>query len=208
MAQVEAVIGRLRGEIIYKKPPQLMLEVAGVGYELEAPMSTFYALPEVGAQTTLFTHLLVREDAQVLYAFAREAERSLFRMLLRVSGVGAKLGLAILSGMDAEAFGRCVRQEDVTALMRLPGIGRRTAERLILEMRDRLEQIPGEVRLAPAGKAIDGVEAGSPLDDAVSALVALGYRPADAGRMARAVGGGDLTSEEIIRAALRAAAKG
>lgn len=202
------MIGRLRGVLVYKKPPQLMIEVAGVGYELEAPMSTFYELPEVGAQTTLFTHLVVREDAQVLYAFARESERSLFRALLRVTGVGAKLGLAILSGMDAETFARTIQQEDVAALIRLPGIGRRTAERLILEMRDRLEQIPVGLRPVGVGGAPASAAAvASPLEDAVSALVALGYRPADANRMARGVDDGSLSSEEIIRAALKAAAK-
>ena len=202
------MIGRLRGELVFKRPPQLMIEVAGVGYELEAPMSTFYELPDVGAQTTGFTHLVVREDAQVLYAFARESERSLFRTLIRVTGVGAKLGLAILSGMDSATFARCIQQEDIAALVRLPGIGRRTAERLILELRDRLDQIPLGLRPVGVG-ATDAPPpaAGVPLDDAVSALVALGYRPADATRMARGVDDGTLSSEQIIRAALRSAAK-
>ncbi len=201
------MIGRLRGVLVYKKPPQLMVEVGGVGYELEAPMSTFYELPEVGVETTLFTHLVVREDAQVLYAFARESERGLFRVLLRVTGVGAKLGLAILSGMDAESFSRCIEQEDIPALIRLPGIGRRTAERLILELRDRLDQIPLGRASGPGRAGVAAVAAVSPLEDAASALVALGYRPADANRMVRAVDSGSLSSEEIIRAALKAAAR-
>jgi Holliday junction DNA helicase RuvA len=202
------MIGRLRGEVIYKKPPQLMLEVSGVGYELEAPMSTFYDLPEVGAQVTLFTHLQVRDDAQVLYGFAREPERALFRSLLKVTGVGARMALAILSGMDAQSFAACVQREDVVALTRLPGIGKKTAERLIVEMRDRLDRLPGSRAVSAATPRPSGEPVGSsPLEDAVSALVALGYRPVDAARMARAADDGNLGSEEIIRAALKAAAQ-
>lgn len=203
------MIGRLRGELLYKQPPQLLIEVAGVGYELEAPMSTFYDLPPVGSETTLYTHFLVRDDAQTLYGFARESERALFRQLLRVTGVGAKLGLVILSGMDAEAFGRAIEQEDVTALIRLPGIGRRTAERLILELRDRLDQLPamGRGSVGARGGAVVTPLA-TPVEDAVSALVALGYRPPDATRMVRTVDTGGLSSEELIRAALRTVAKG
>jgi Holliday junction DNA helicase RuvA len=196
------MIGRLRGEIVYKRPPQLLLEVGGVGYELEAPMSTFYDLPEVGGIVTLFTHLAVREDAQVLYAFGREQERALFRSLLKVSGVGARMALAILSGMDAQRFAQCVQQEDVTALVRLPGIGKKTAQRLIIEMRDRLETHP----LAPAvagQTSSPAAAADTAFADAVSALVALGYRSADANRMARTADDGAKTSEEIIRAALK-----
>ncbi len=198
------MIGRLRGEIVYKHPPQLMLDVGGVGYELEAPMSTFYDLPGVGEIVTLVTHLVVREDAQILYGFLREGDRALFRNLLKVTGVGARMALAILSGMDAQRFALCVQQEDVTALTRLPGIGKKTAQRLMMEMRDRLDSLPaglsaGALSSAPAGGADD-----SALADAVSALTALGYRPADANRMARAVDDGAKTSEEIIRAALKA----
>lgn len=200
------MIGRLRGQLLYKKPPQLLIEVAGVGYELEAPMSTFYDLPAVGSEVILHTHFLVRDDAQTLYGFARESERALFRQLLRVTGVGAKLGLAILSGMDAEAFGRAIEQEDVTALMRLPGIGRRTAERLILELRDRLDQLPAVGRAAVDRAA--PVAVATPAEDAVSALVALGYRPPDAQRMVRAVDAAGLSSEALIRAALKATVKG
>jgi Holliday junction DNA helicase RuvA len=203
------MIGRLRGEILVKRPPHLLIEVGGVGYELEAPMSTFYELPPVGSTVTLVTHLAVREDAHVLYAFARERDRDLFRSLLRVSGVGAKMGLAILSGMDAERFVRCVEQEDVHALTRLPGIGTKTAQRLLVEMRDRL----GGLGVGAAGLTLGSAVPGEPgrggtddaLSDAVSALVALGYKPAEANRMARAADDGATTSEEIIRAALRAA---
>jgi holliday junction DNA helicase RuvA len=204
------MIGRLRGEILLKRPPHLLIEVGGVGYELEAPMSTFYELPAVGETATLVTHLAVREDAHVLYGFARERDRDLFRALLKVSGVGAKMGLAILSGMDAERFVRCVEQEDVQALTRLPGIGTKTAQRLLVEMRDRLGGLSaGFVVLTGGGRSApvpQGEGGDEPLTDAVSALVALGYKPADANRMARAVDDGAKTSEEIIRAALRSAA--
>jgi Holliday junction DNA helicase RuvA len=205
------MIGRLRGEILVKRPPHLLIEVGGVGYELEAPMSTFYELPAVGGTVTLVTHLAVREDAHVLYGFARERDRDLFRALLKVSGVGAKMGLAILSGMDAERFVRCVEQEDVQALTRLPGIGTKTAQRLVVEMRDRLGGLGAGIATLTRGAGAAGVPKGEAvaaddaLADAVSALVALGYKPADANRMARAVDDGARTSEEIIRFALRSA---
>jgi len=198
------VIGRLRGEIVSKHPPQLLLDVNGVGYELEASMSTFYDLPPVGTQVTLVTHLAVREDAQFLYGFLREEDRALFRNLLKVNGVGARMALAILSGMDARQFALCVRQEDVTALTRLPGIGKKTAQRLVMELRDRVGAAPDG---SPAGVAsslpTDNGE-GSALIDTIGALMALGYKPADANRMARAADDGSRTSEEIIRAALKA----
>ena len=203
------MIGRLRGEIVHKQPPWLLLDVNGVGYELEAPMSTFYDLPAVGEQVILVTHLAVREDAHTLYGFLREADRALFRDLLKVTGVGARMALAILSGMDARRFAQCVEQEDHAALIRLPGIGRKTAERLVIEMRDRVAGLAGGP--APSGGASPGspraaTSAADPLNDAIEALIALGYRPPDANRMARAVAEGAKTSEEIIRAALRGAA--
>ncbi len=198
------MIGRLRGTIVYKRPPQLLLDVGGVGYELEAPMSTFYDLPAVGETVTLVTHLAVREDAQVLYGFIRESDRALFRALLKVTGVGARMGLAILSGMDAQRFARCVEQQDVAALIRLPGIGRKTAERLIVEMRDRVDGLGPALPQGHAGLPPSSMGEDSALADAVSALVALGYKPADANRMARSVDDGAKTSEELIRAALRA----
>jgi Holliday junction DNA helicase RuvA len=193
------VIGRLRGLLVRKQPPFLLVECNGVGYEVEAPMSTFYGLPPAGEPVTLLTHLAVREDAHILYGFASEAERALFRSLLKVSGVGAKMALAILSGMDAQEFRRCVHADDAAALTRLPGIGRKTAQRLLVEMRDRLD--------APAAGA--GPEAGTPgasedpVAEAVSALIALGYKPADASRMVRGVSSEGLASEAIIRAALQ-----
>jgi len=197
------VIGRLRGEIVSKHPPRLLLDIGGVGYELEAPMSTFYDLPPVGEQVTLVTHLTVREDAWVLYGFLREEDRALFRNLLKVNGVGTRMALAILSGMDARQFALCVRQEDVTALTRLPGVGKKTAQRLVMELRDRVGIVPAGSLASVASSPPTGSGEGSALIDAIGALTALGYKPADADRMARAADDGSKTSEEIIRAALK-----
>ena len=199
------MIGRLRGEIIAKHPPQVLIDVGGVGYEVEAPMSTFYDLPQVGEPVTLITHLVVREDAHVLYGFLREHDRVLFRSLLKVTGVGAKMALGILSGMDAQRFAQCIEQEDLIALSRLPGIGKKTAQRLVMEMKDRVADLGGGAVAVIGAAAPSAVAADDPLTDAVSALIALGYRPADANRMARAADDGAKTSEEIIRAALKAA---
>lgn len=200
------MIGRLCGVIAYKHPPFMMVDVNGVGYELEAPMSTFYDLPALGEQVILFTHLAIRDDAHVLYGFAHESERVLFRALLKVSGVGAKMALAILSGMSADEFASCIQSDDTAALTRLPGIGKKTAERLIIEMRDRLEKLA----LGGAGTArptaSSSLLADNPVSDAVGALVALGYKPNDAARMVRSVDSEGLASEEIIRQALKAMA--
>ena len=177
--------------------------MGGVGYEVEAPMSTFYDLPAVGEPVTLITHLVVREDAHVLYGFLRERDRALFRSLLRVTGVGAKMALGILSGMDAQRFAVCIEQEDLTALSRLPGIGRKTAQRLVMEMKDRVAELGGSALPTVSGTSVVAGSGDDALADAVSALIALGYRPADANRMARAADDGAKTSEEIIRAALK-----
>jgi Holliday junction DNA helicase RuvA len=198
------MIGRLRGTLLSKRPPQLLLEVGGVGYEVQAPMSTFVTLPELGAEVILHTHLSVREDAQQLYGFTGEAERALFRELIRVSGVGPKLALAILSGMDGETFVRCLREQDTATLSRIPGIGKKTAARLLVELRDRLQTpsaqlastwLPGTAQAADLG----------PESDALAALEALGYRPAEATRMLRTVTTQGLPSEEIVRRALQGA---
>ncbi|MFP4244657.1 MAG: Holliday junction branch migration protein RuvA [Ectothiorhodospira sp.] len=197
------MIGRLRGIVAVKQPPQLLLEVNGVGYELEAPLSTFYTLPEVGGEAVLHTHLHVREDAHVLYAFASTGERALFRSLIRVSGVGAKMALAILSGMSAEAFHRCVMDNDTATLTRLPGIGRKTAERLVIEMRDKVT-LPGGGGTAPVLPGSAPAPAGAdPVGDAVAALVALGYKPQEASRLVSKVDGEAGDSETLIRLALR-----
>lgn len=180
----------------------------GVGYELAAPMSTFYQLPETGASVTLHTHLVVREDAHLLYGFASDAERQLFRTLLKVSGVGPKVALAILSGMAVDDFVRCVRNNDAAHLVRVPGIGKKTAERLLIEMRDRVANWEGSASTDFQSKA-PGLPGGqsNALKDAVEALIALGYSPPEASRMVNAVDTADLSSEKIIRAALQAMVK-
>src|SRR5690348_12283373 len=186
------MIGSVRGRIVAKIPPQLLVEAGGLGYELEVPMSTFFHLPPVGEEVRLLTHLVVREDAHILYAFGTEDERRLFRSLIKVSGVGPKIALALLSGISVEAFAQCVQNEDIAALTRVPGIGRKTAERLVVEMRDRLT--------APeAGVMPPSVTPVSPETEAFGALVALGYRPAEATRLLKAVGPGTHSTEDLIR---------
>jgi len=194
------VIGLLRGKILDKRPPQLLMDVHGVGYEVDAPMTTFYELPAVGEEVTLFTHLAVPEDAHTLYGFAKRTDRELFRSLLKVNGVGARLALAILSGMETRVFISCVQAGDASALVKLPGIGKKTAERLIIELRDRLE-LPAEKATSAASTL--AIPAASPVEDAVSALVGLGYKPQEASRMVRAFETANLSSEEIIRSALQ-----
>lgn len=201
------MIGRLRGTLLEKHPPTLLIEVGGVGYEVDAPMSTFYGLPAVGESVVLHTHLVVREDAQLLYGFGSLTERRLFRSLIKVNGVGPKLALTILSGISAEEFAGCVHDNDAARLTRLPGVGKKTAERLIVEMRDRLEDWGSEPALATSAGPGPSVAGGDAVRDAVSALIALGFKPPEASRMVRTVGGRDLSSEEIIRLALQAVAK-
>ncbi|MDB6156843.1 MAG: ATP-dependent helicase RuvA [Gammaproteobacteria bacterium] len=194
------MIGSVRGRVASKTPPQLTVEVGGLGYELEAPMSTFFLLPSVGEEVRLLTHLVVREDAHILYAFATENERRLFRSLIKVSGVGPKIALALLSGISVEAFALCVQNEDIAALTRVPGIGRKTAERLVVEMRDRLGPATD-----PAFMATASAPAPNPEAEAFGALVALGYRPAEATRLLKAAGPGTHSTEELIRRALQGA---
>ncbi|HUA25304.1 MAG TPA: Holliday junction branch migration protein RuvA [Steroidobacteraceae bacterium] len=192
------MIGSVRGRIVSKTPPQLLVEAAGLGYEIEAPMSTFFHLPPVGEEVRLLTHLVVREDAHVLYGFGTEDERRLFRSLIKVSGVGPKIALALLSGISVEAFALCVQSQDVAALIKVPGIGRKTAERLVVEMRDRVEAGGGAASSVPVGA--------SPEAEAFGALVALGYKPVEATRLLKAVGPGTHSTEELIRRALKGAA--
>lgn len=196
------MIGRLRGVLVRKEPPTLLVDVGGVGYELEAPMTTFYDLPPVGETVTLHTHLVVREDAHLLYGFARDAQRRQFRALLKVNGVGPRVALAVLSGLTEGDLARCVATEDVARLTQVPGIGRKTAERLIVELRDRLSAEAGE----PHAAAAPLPETRDPVGEAVSALIALGYKPPEASRLVRGVPGQGLSTEEIIRHALKAAA--
>ncbi|MDD2760803.1 MAG: Holliday junction branch migration protein RuvA [Methylomonas sp.] len=200
------MIGFLRGKLIHKSPPQLLLDVQGVGYEVEAPMSTFYDLPALGVEVKLHTHLVVREDAHILFGFATETERALFRTLIKVSGVGPKMALTILSGQSVEEFYRCVDDNDVKALVRLPGVGQKTAERLMIEMRGRLPELTGVSTSSDRPRTPPGA-AGSAKQEAISALCALGYKPQDAARMVQAVAGEDKTCEDIIRSALRSAVK-
>ena len=196
------MIGHLRGRLVRKSPPALIVDVNGVGYELEAPMSTFYRLPELGSEVELHTHLVVREDAHLLYGFATEDERRLFRDLLRVTGIGPKIGLALLSGIDVETFMRCVEAEDTAALTRIPGIGRKTAERLLIEMRDRISALG---QLSPAGSKF--ASGGGARAEAFSALVALGYRPVEVTRLLQGGEQDGASTEELIRRALQAAAR-
>ncbi len=188
------MIGFLEGALVSKHPPHLLLAVNGVGYEVEAPLSVFYDLPDVGQALRLHTHLQVREDAHKLYGFSSVRQRDLFRTLLKVSGVGPRVALAILSGLTVDEFEQCVVDGDIVRLTRVPGIGRKTAERLLVEMRDRLKEIGGS---APAAAGIDSAE-----QDALGALLALGYKSAEASRAIRALREPGMTSEQLIRGAL------
>ena len=209
------MIGRIRGQLLEKAPPDVLVDVGGVGYELQLPMTSFYQLPAVGETCTLYTHFVVREDAQLLFGFADKLERGLFRELIKANGVGPKLGLAILSGMSAKQFLQVVQHEDVTSLTNLPGIGKKTAERLVVELRDRLAKFTqnletsGSELLVAGGIDNGGENAIVALSDvkeeAMSALVALGYKPPQASKMVNAVFQDDMDSEALIRQALKAA---
>jgi Holliday junction DNA helicase RuvA len=190
---------------VAKQPPQLVMDVAGVGYELDAPMSTFYSLPALGAELSLFTHLVVREDAHILFGFATERERRMFRELLRVSGVGPKLALGLLSGINIDSFLLCIEGGDVDTLVKVPGVGRKTAERLIVEMRDRAKAF-GELSFAAIGPSTVFASHGAQ-SEAFSALVALGYKPIEVTRLLKGVDPSVVTTEELIRHALKAATK-
>lgn len=197
------MIGRIAGTIILSQPPQLMIDCNGVGYEIEAPMSVFFDLPPVGKPVVLFTHLIVRDDAHLLFGFSSLSQRAMFRELIRVSGVGAKVAIGILSGLSAEDFTRCIADSDVATLTRLPGIGKKTAERLIVEMKDRLQKLPSESGIpnAPGG----GSAGDSNQGQAIAALEALGFKNAEARKMVKSANGDSV--EEIIRDALKAMSK-
>lgn len=200
------MIGRLKGILVNKQPPWILLDVQGVGYEVEVPLSTLFDLPANGQEATLLIHTVVREDAFLLYGFSREVERKLFRHLLKVTGVGAKLALGVLSGMNAEEFAGAIARNDIAALIRLPGVGRKTAERLVIEMRDRLAEgfFDGATMSATAGRMGDAVPLAGADQEAMSALEALGYKPAEAQRMVKAVPDAEaLPVEQIIRLALK-----
>jgi Holliday junction DNA helicase RuvA len=202
------MIGRLRGVILKKTPPELLLDVNGVGYEVQSPMSTFYVLPEVGQEIIIHTHFVVREDAQLLFGFMAESERSLFRTLIKVNGVGPRLALTILSGIEAEQFVYCVQNNDSAALIKLPGVGKKTAERLLVEMRDKFNDwaVVANAQLPEGATPVQSPHRLA--DDAESALIALGYKPAEAAKAVSAVFAEDVdSSEELIRRALRGMVK-
>ncbi|MFB1035617.1 MAG: Holliday junction branch migration protein RuvA [Sinobacterium sp.] len=202
------MIGRLRGVILQKTPPELLLDVNGVGYEVQSPMSTFYVLPEVGQEITIHIHFVVREDAQLLFGFMAESERSLFRTLIKVNGVGPKLALTILSGIEAEQFVYCVQNNDSAALIKLPGVGKKTAERLLVEMRDKFDDwaVVANAQLPAGAEPLQSPHKLSA--DAESALIALGYKPAEAAKAISAALDDDInSSEELIRRALRGMVK-
>ena len=198
------MIGFLKGRLAVKQPPMLLVDVNGVGYEVEAPMSTFYGLPATGEAVALFTHLVVREDAHILFGFGTESERRLFRSLLKISGVGPKMALGILSGSSVEDFLRTIEAEDVAMLTRIPGIGRKTAERVIIEMRDSVQKLSAPV---PGGEATAQGASGvpTPHSEAFSALLALGYKPPEITRLLKAADEPGLSTTEIIRRALKSA---
>ncbi len=204
------MIGTIRGTLVHKQPPDILVEVGGVGYEIQVPMTTLFQLPPLGAEVFLATHFVVREDAQLLYGFIDDRDRRLFRQLIKVSGVGPKLALTILSGMDAGSFARCVQRDDMSSLVALPGVGRKTAERLLVEMRDKLKDWSGAGGVAAGAVAGGGTV--EPFNDIVAdaegALIALGYKPQEASRMVVAVNDDSVTSsEDLIRRALKATVK-
>ena len=197
------MIAHLRGTLIEKQPPSLVIDVHGVGYEVEAPMSTFYHLPELNQEIKLLTHLVIREDAHILFGFGTEAERQMFRTLIRVNGVGPKLALSILSAMELETFIHCVQQGDLAKLIKIPGVGKKTAERLVIETRDRLAQTTVQSTNSARQALTQGVT--SAADDAVSALIALGYKLQEASQLVNAIKEEGLSSEVLIRRALQKA---
>ncbi len=205
------MIGRIHGVLLEKAPPEVLIDVAGVGYELQLPMTSFYQLPNVGEACTLYTHFVVREDAQLLFGFADKMERGLFRELIKANGVGPKLGLTILSGMSATQFLASVQNEDVSALVSLPGIGKKTAERLVVELKDRLAKFGKTQSIVvppPSSDLLSGstiVAVNDAREEAQSALIALGYKPAQASKLVDSVYRDGMESEALIREALKAA---
>jgi Holliday junction DNA helicase RuvA len=205
------MIGRIRGTVVEKQPPEILIDVAGVGYEIQIPMTSFYQLPDIGMEACVYTHFVVREDAQLLFGFADKNERAVFRELIKANGVGPKLALTILSGMSGQQFMHCVGNEDITALVKLPGVGKKTAERLVIEMRDRfkklsLQQESTSTAGADGGQVIQNtfITSNDAKEEALSALLALGYKAPQASKIINSVYVKEITSEELIREALRA----
>jgi len=206
------MIGRIRGQLVEKLPPEVLIDVAGVGYEIQMPMTSLYQLPELGSEVTVYTHFVVREDAQLLFGFADRQERALFRELIKANGVGPKMALTIMSGMSAAQFVQAVNQSDVASLVKLPGVGKKTAERLLVEMKDRLKALFGDVDAMPV---VTDMATSTPVipaatmtakDEAGSALLALGYKPAQVEKMLKTVFDESLSAEELIREALKSVA--
>lgn len=202
------MIGHLRGILLEKSPPEILLDVNGVGYELLLPMTSFYHLPEVNMETTLYTHLVVREDAHLLFGFYQKQDRTLFRELIKTNGVGPKLALAILSAMSVNEFSYAIEHEELSKLVKIPGVGKKTAERLLVELKGKFKQYRNqdffiEQKVGTTTMEQSLATATSPADDAISALIALGYKPADAEKMVKRVVQPDLNSEQLIREALK-----
>jgi len=205
------LIGRIRGILIEKSPAQALVECSGLGYEVDIPYTTFFNLPEAGNELVLHTHFVVREDAQSLYGFSSRLDRDLFRLLIKVNGVGPKLAAGILSGLDANQFIRCVEARDANALVKLPGVGKKTAERLLIEMADRIGQLEGQFTPASPNATVSsdaastGAAAGhNPMEEAEAALIALGYKPQEASKAISKISEEGMSSQELIRLALRA----
>lgn len=200
------MIGRIRGLLVEKSPGQALVECHGLGYEVDIPYTTFFNLPEPGQELTLHTHFAVREDAQSLFGFSARLDRDLFRLLVKVNGVGPKMALAILSGLDAQQFIRCVEARDVAALVKVPGVGKKTAERLLIDMADRIGQLEGVFQLSdPAATTLPAATppAVDPIEEAESALIALGYKPQEAAKAVNQIAGEGMSREELIRLALK-----
>lgn len=195
------MIGRLSGILVHKQPPLMMIDVGGVGYEVEAPIPVFAELPETGSKVVILTHLQIKDDGHTLYGFSSDAQRTLFRQLLKISGIGAKLALTILSGTSGDELARFVMEGDTAALVRLPGIGKKTAERLIIELKDKLDGVDVDLGSATPGSS----GSGAPIGEAARALAALGFKPQEADRMVRAAAKPDMTAEDIVRNALKSA---
>lgn len=201
------MIGRLRGIILEKQPPQVLLETHGVGYEIQLSISCFYQLPEVGQEAIIFTQFVVREEAQLLYGFNDKQERALFRELIKVNGVGPKLALAILSGMSAPQFVHAVEQEEISTLIKLPGVGKKTAKRLVVEMKDRIKGLNGDLFTNSTAAPLSGslLTTVNNEAEAVSALITLGYKPQEASRLINKIATAEMDCETLIREGLRAA---
>lgn len=208
------MIGRLQGILVAKNPPEILIDVNGVGYEVQMPMTSFYQLPTMGEQVTIVTHFVVREDAQLLYGFIDINERTLFRELIKANGVGPKLALTILSGMSATQFMHCVKLEDVSGLVKLPGVGKKTAERLVVELKDRLAKLEVKQGIDVTAEFAQGntpennerntlLAVNDTKEEAISALIALGYKPQQASKAINAIYQDDMSSEALIRESLR-----